>query len=289
MDLSKQNWCSFPLSCMLWVCCLLLSVLYVCMLVEARRLCWIPWDWSCRWSWAMWVLGREHRSTTRATRVLDHGAISPVSKLEKRNRRNSPNTLKDTKYFLLNIFLKVDNEIPSKTLVNRTFLSHVLWFSYSFVAVKPPPCLPLVSWVGGPVNLLAGKLIHPWCFQVCGLWQTKLLRCVYGWLPRRRLGKPWQEGSGVSHTGHPEDAFEGFALVGPPLLLSHTFNVNSQLSEPVVQDSQAFGVMYLELNLLSYTFPAWPWWGFLGFPMISSGQSELPNCSQVIKRLNEGI
>jgi hypothetical protein len=96
------------------------------------------------------------------------------------------------------------------------------------MAVKLPPYLPLVSQVGEPVNVLSGKLIHLRCFQVCGLWQTKLLRCVYGWLPRRRLGQPWQEDRGVSHTGCPEDAFEGSALTGTPLLLSHTFNVNSQ-------------------------------------------------------------
>lgn len=148
--------------------------------------------------------------------------------------------MKDTKYFLLNVFLQIDSEIPSKAL-RRSWAVILL-----FMVVKPPPRLPCRP--GRRACEPPFQQTHLRGFQVCGLWQTRLLRCcVDGWLPRRRLGRPWQEGRGVSHAVCPEDAFEGFAICCSPMHSTWT----PTLSEPIAQEPEAFWVLYLELSLSS--------------------------------------
>lgn len=52
-----------------WMLCALCECLEP---AEARRGCWMPWNWTCRLLWAtMWLLGSEPQTSAR-TSVLNH-------------------------------------------------------------------------------------------------------------------------------------------------------------------------------------------------------------------------
>lgn len=61
--------------------CLHVHALHVCSAKEARRGCWIPWDWSYRPWWpAVLVVGSKHRFSGRAASYFNHWALIPAPK-----------------------------------------------------------------------------------------------------------------------------------------------------------------------------------------------------------------
>lgn len=52
--------------------------IWMWVLVEARRVWWIPWNWSYKRLWATWwVLGTELKSSAKATSTLNCWAVFP--------------------------------------------------------------------------------------------------------------------------------------------------------------------------------------------------------------------
>lgn len=52
--------------------------IWMWVLVEARRVWWIPWNWSYKRLWATWwVLGTEFKSSAKATSTLNWRAVFP--------------------------------------------------------------------------------------------------------------------------------------------------------------------------------------------------------------------
>lgn len=50
---------------------------YVQVPEEARRGCWVTWNWTYGWFWCLiWVLGSKPMSPGRAVHTLNHSAIS---------------------------------------------------------------------------------------------------------------------------------------------------------------------------------------------------------------------
>lgn len=128
--------------------------------------------------------------------------------------------MKDTKYFLLNVFLQIDSGIPSKAL-RRSWAVILL-----FMVVKSSSRLlaSLAVLAGGPVNLLSSKL-------TCGASRSAVCGrqgCLDVVLMAGFLEEGWEDLGRKAGESAMQGAFEGFTICCSPMHSTWT----PTLSEP---------------------------------------------------------